>query len=137
MAIVHTSKIDFWLIAVVVLSVAVCVVAVVAVASSASAGVLWMSAALSAIAAFLPVWLLLSTRYAIEPGQVVIRSGPFRWHIPIAEITDIVPTSNALSSPALSLDRLRISYGRGRVLMISPRDKEQFLKDLEGQRSAV
>jgi hypothetical protein len=61
---------------------------------------------------------------------LVVRSGPFKWCIPIADITSITPTSNPLSSPALSLDRLRIEYGRGHLLMISPRDKEQFVRDL-------
>ena len=31
---------------------------------------------------------------------------------PVAEITRITPTRNPLSSPALSLDRLRNEYGR-------------------------
>jgi len=62
---------------------------------------------------------------------LLVRSGPFRWRVPIADIVRITPTTNALSSPALSLDRLRIEYGRGSAIMISPRDKDQFLRDLE------
>jgi hypothetical protein len=41
-----------------------------------------------------------------------------------------------LTSPAFSLDRLRIEYGRGRWIMISPRDKDGFLRELEVRRSA-
>jgi hypothetical protein len=37
-------------------------------------------------------------------------------------------TRNPLSSPALSLDRLKITYGNGKRIMISPADKIGFLK---------
>jgi hypothetical protein len=49
----------------------------------------------------------------------------------------VVPTRNPLSSPALSLDRLRIEYGQGRAIMISPADKGPFLRALEERRMAV
>ena len=51
--------------------------------------------------------------------------------LPLNEIEEITPTHNPLSSPALSLDRLWISYrraGKKRAVMISPEDKEGFLK---------
>jgi hypothetical protein len=53
----------------------------------------------------------------------------------VLDITAITPTSNPLSSPALSLDRLRIDYGKGRSVMISPRDKQGFLGAMESARS--
>lgn len=46
-------------------------------------------------------------------------------------------TSNPLASPALSLDRLKIEYGQGHWIMISPRDREGFLRELESRRSAL
>ncbi|WP_171258493.1 PH domain-containing protein, partial [Acinetobacter pittii] len=57
----------------------------------------------------------------------------FRWKININDITRIEPTHNPLSSPALSLDRLKIYYrkdGRVATVMISPKDKESFLNTL-------
>jgi hypothetical protein len=36
----------------------------------------------------------------------------------------IGPTRNALSSPALSLDRLRIEYSHSLAVMVSPDDEE-------------
>ena len=93
-----------------------------------------MAAFIAVIGVGLPIWLLLSTRYMLEPRQLRVQSGPFKWHIKVADITSITPSSNALSSPALSLDRLRIDYGSGRSLMISPRNKEQFLRDIEAAR---
>ncbi len=38
-----------------------------------------------------------------------------------------------LCSPALSLDRLRIEYDRGRSLMISPLEQAKFLRDFSAR----
>lgn len=71
--------------------------------------------------------ILLSTTYTVTPELVVVRCGFFRWKIPTQRITRITETHNPLSSPAPSLDRLRISYNRHNELMISPRDKQEFI----------
>lgn len=47
----------------------------------------------------------------------------------------MAPTRGPLSSPALSLDRLRIEYGKRGVVLISPREKEAFVRALEGHRN--
>ena len=74
-------------------------------------------------------WLLLSTKYTVNRDTLLVQSGPFRWRISRHEITGIVPSKSILSSPALSLDRLRIDYADGRhSILISPRDKDGFLK---------
>jgi len=87
------------------------------------------------LGAGLPLWVLLGTRYELTPGRLRIRCGPFRWTTPLNEIRAVEPTRNPLSSPALSLvDRLRIDYGRGSSVMISPRDKARFLAELERLR---
>ena len=74
------------------------------------------------------VWLLLQTHYIVEKSDLRIVSGPFRWRIPIDQITTVRRTKNPLSSPALSLDRLRIEYGGRRRIMVSPADKKGFLR---------
>lgn len=86
------------------------------------------------IGAGLPLWILAATDYTLEAGELRARSGPFRWRVPLRDITAITPTRSLLSSPALSLDRLRIDYGRGRALMISPADRQGFLGALEQRR---
>jgi hypothetical protein len=87
------------------------------------------------LGAGLPLWTLLGTRYTIDGTLLFVRSGPSRWTIPIRDIRSITPTRALTSSPALSLDRLRIEYSDGRVLLVSPREKETFLRDLQDRRT--
>ena len=88
--------------------------------------VLWFTPALLLPAA-LPLWLLRTTDYTITDTHLRIRCGPLRWSVPLADVRAIGPTRNALSSPALSLDRLRIEYSHSLAVLVSPDDKEGFL----------
>ena len=74
----------------------------------------------------LPIWMLFSTYYIVTPDTLIVRCAPFRWTIPRAEITAIVPSRSLLSSPALSLKRLEISYANSRAILVSPRDEAGF-----------
>lgn len=73
--------------------------------------------------------LFLPTKYVLGEEQLTVRSGLMHWEIPYRVIEGVAPTHNLLASPALSLDRLRIDYNGGAV-MISPKDKERFLAEL-------
>lgn len=128
------SKVDTWLLVVLVAAVLMCAASAFGLRGARSAD-LWFAVPTLLVGAGLPIWLLLSTHYTIDETDLRVRSGPFTWRVPLAEITSVTPTHNPLSSPALSLDRLRIEYGRGRALMISPQDKEGFLACLEERRS--
>lgn len=78
------------------------------------------------------IWLpIFNTYYMVENNILIIKSLVFRWKINIDDITQIEPTHNPLSSPALSLDRLKIYYmknGEISSVMISPKDKERFFQ---------
>lgn len=80
----------------------------------------------------LVIWLpIFNTYYVVENNTLIIKSLVFRWKINIDDITEIEPTHNPLSSPALSLDRLKIYYmknGEITSVMISPKDKERFFQ---------
>jgi hypothetical protein len=77
-----------------------------------------------------------STYYVIEGDTLVIRSSFITWRVPIAKIRSITPTRSALSSPALSLDRLLIDYD-GKQIMVSPEEKQRFLETLRGINPAI
>jgi len=72
--------------------------------------------------------------YEIAGSTLEIRSGLLlRYSIPLSSITSVSPTSNPLSSPAWSLDRLQIDYmknGKPKMILISPEDKDGFLREL-------
>lgn len=133
---VYGSKIDAWLLAVLVPAMLVAGYAAFRLLATGTAAAWGIAALIAAIGVGLPLWLLLATHYAFVGPELVVRSGPFTWRVPVAGITDVTPTSDARSSPALSLDRLRIEYGRGRWIMVSPRDKKGFLREIETRRGA-
>ena len=54
---------------------------------------------------------------------------------PTPAISKVTPTRNLLSSPALSMDKLLIVHNDGKEAMISPHDKEAFLKLLDEKSS--
>ena len=82
-------------------------------------------------------WIWFGTGYEISDDELKIRCGPFRQRIPLQEIKEIKITRNPLSSPALSLDRMEIKYGKSKRVMISPADKEGFIKMLIGKFSQI
>jgi fatty acid desaturase len=129
---VFRSKVDLWLL--------VLLIAAALVSGAATLAVLWAGGGgavavvpLVLVGAALPLWLLVSPHYTLSQSELLIRSGPFRWRVSLRDVRSIRPTRNPLSSPALSLDRLRLEYGRGKWIMISPADKEAFVRALEAR----
>ena len=72
-------------------------------------------------------WLLFRTYYELSEDVLAVHSGPFRWKIQLMSITSIEASQDLRSAPALSLDRLKIVYGAGHIILVSPRDKAAFL----------
>ena len=123
------SKVDRWILILMLVVIVVQVVAITAAINEAGEPGMITSLILVMIGVVaLMVWLLLGTHYTVDRGIIRIVSGPFRWKVPIDEITSVRATRNPLSSPALSMDRLSIRYGKRRRIMISPADKAGFLK---------
>jgi len=75
-------------------------------------------------------WIWFGTGYEILENEIKIRCGPFRQRIPLHEIREIKRTRSPLSAPACSLDRMEIKYGKSKRVMISPADKENFIKTI-------
>lgn len=75
------------------------------------------------------IHLFLTTYYSIKKDILQIKSGIFyNLNIDIKTIRKITETNNIISSPAISLDRLEISYNKYDTVLISPKDKTTFLK---------
>jgi hypothetical protein len=124
------SKVDAWLAVVLVAGALVSAGASLIVLSTSSPYRWLLVPVMLLVGTGLPVSLLLRTDYTLENDVLLVRSGLFRWRVPLRDIVAINPTRNPMSSPALSLDRLLITRRNGLECMVSPRDKEGFLREL-------
>ena len=126
---VFRSKVDWWFRVVIVLVIVTELGIVVGAAVSVRDPLTTTGIILGSLAvlAFL-LSVLLNTSYTVERGVLKARSGPLCWKVPVDQIQSVEMTRSPLSSPALSLDRLRIRYGKGRFILVSPADKFGFLR---------
>ena len=82
----------------------------------------------------LSIWIMLQTYYEFHGDYLLVRCGPFWRKLLIRDIASVKPTRNPLASMALSLDRIAIKMRGGSGVMISPRDKARFLKELSKKK---
>lgn len=92
----------------------------------------WIVAFLLWVMAIYMASLSFLTRYVIEKESLTVFYGFFlKKCIPISSITSIHHSRNPLSSPALSLRRLLIRYGKYDEVLVSPVDQEAFIAALK------
>ncbi len=125
------SAVDRWFYAVVALATISAVFAVAAAWPAMDQTARLISASCAAAALLLPLWILLRTDYSVADEVLCIRSGPFRWNVAISQIHEIRPSRSILSSPALSLNRLEIRYGKSQRVLVSPLDRPGLLAALD------
>ena len=77
------------------------------------------------------VYLMVSIKYEINESQLIIHQAMGKMVIDINTIKSIEPTHTILSAPASSLNRLRINYNKYDDIVISPRRKEEFIRQLQ------
>jgi len=76
-------------------------------------------------------YIFITTYYLIIDKDLIIKSGfMVNKSVPIDSIWEISETNNPLSSPANSFDRLEIKYSRNETILISPKNKDGFSKQL-------
>lgn len=69
--------------------------------------------------------------YRLDHDGLRIKFGPFKYFVTYEDITQIKSSRNIMSGMALSFDRVAI-YKRGRLWqLISPVDKERFIKEVK------
>lgn len=133
---VFRSRIDAWLLVVLTTSAAAVLAAALHVIN---AGVGWfLPLLLVLVGVGLPIWLLASTKYTIAQETLTVQSGPFVWRIKLMDVVEVTETRSAISSPALSLDRIAIKYKSGkfsRSVLVSPKDKTGFIHAISAARA--
>jgi len=134
---VFRSKVDTWLSCVLLIAAAMALRAAATTLRQDSGTGLLVAVVLVLIGAILPMWILLGTVYSVESGTLRIRSGPFSWRIAVESIRAIEPSRSPVSSPALSLERLRVEYGAGKWVLVSPADQRAFIAAIEHAKGAM
>ncbi|MEO0405700.1 MAG: PH domain-containing protein [Bacteroidota bacterium] len=91
----------------------------------------WVALIGSLVTSLLVVFAFFSIRYEImSNGILEVRSfGFFKQTIDIESIKSISKTNSLLASPAASLDRIQIKYGKASII-VSPKDVEGFIQNL-------
>lgn len=74
--------------------------------------------------------LFFTTHYSIESKTLKIRCGFSRQEVDIASIRKIDDGMNWVSAPALSIDRLELFLHGYDSVVVSPKDKIGFIKEL-------
>lgn len=91
----------------------------------------WIDIVVLGFVVGLILFLSKTTRYIINENILVVKS---TWivneRIDISKITKIEKTNSVLSAPALSLDRLRIRYNKYDEVLVSPKEKKEFIDEL-------
>lgn len=124
---VFKSKMDSWLALILLSSLLLCLwIALVTFLQGGMVNLL-IAAFIVLTGAGLPLWIFVGTRYLVDKEQLRIISGPFRWNISLCEINSVRETRDPISSPALSLDRLDIDYAKQRHILVSPKNRIEFL----------
>ena len=92
----------------------------------------WAGSVLAAAVVAFIAYLCIDTFYELTADMKLrVRSGFFfNQVIYVNSIKKIRCTKNTQASPALSADRLQIFYNRYGVLMISPREQQNFINEL-------
>ena len=121
---VYKSAVSWWLWALV--AIPVVITSVITVMDGD-----WADLLIHALVALFVGHLFFTTYYTVEGNTLTVKASVLiNIKIDVASIRKITETNNPLSSPALSLDRLWIDYGKNGAVMISPEDKEGFIRHI-------
>lgn len=96
----------------------------------------YSSGEISVAITFIPILMLIfilfkGIKYTIDRDQLLVKNSIFgTTKINVSEIRKIKETNNPLSAPAGSLDRILIKYSDSRAVLISPINRDEFIKEL-------
>ncbi|QJR35442.1 PH domain-containing protein [Gemmatimonas groenlandica] len=131
------SVLDGWVVALVLVPTGFALLMVLLEAGLTSRRALVAAALVLGGGVLLPAVLYAVTLYQFTDTALLVRVGPFTTRVPYATIRSIEPSRDMSSAPAFSLDRLRVEYGDGQHVLISPMQRESFVELLATHRRAV
>lgn len=74
------------------------------------------------------LWIWFGTGYLIEDEKIKIKNGPFKWKVKIQDINSISKKKSLLATPALSVERLVLHYGKYGKMLLSPKNEKEFFE---------
>lgn len=130
---VYKSKIDWWVPAVVAVTVAVAFIGPIIDGEIFIVGII-----IAVLLGTLEIVMFASVKYKIYDGKLGIRNLFYKWEwFPIDKISEIKKTSGILSAPALSTKRVSIKFSDKKILKssmpleISPKNRDGFIAKLQ------
>lgn len=98
----------------------------------------WAGFGLMSLLLVFVVHLFFSTRYTVSEQTLLIEAGfVTKITVDIPSIRKLEETNDPISSPAASLDRIRVTYGDRKTVLISPKDKDGFIHALTALNPAI
>ena len=121
---IYYSKIDLWLVIVLLLGLSPAILPLFWDFD-------WISFLIDVSVVVFLVEMFRHTKYVIDGDQLIVKTGfLLSESCDIHQILSVKRTRTFLSAPALSLDRLRIDVKGGKLFVISPRRKKEFVEHL-------
>jgi len=123
---IYNSKVDTWLVVALFVFVVCPIVPVMMVDFS------WIPIVMALVILAFALYFMLSISYVITDSTLFVKCGVlYKCKYQIKNIHKIQDTNSILSAPAASMKRIAIYfYGDATPLIISPRNKEDFIKTL-------
>ncbi len=91
----------------------------------------WLVGSILLLTSAFIIHLFLNTYYLIKGNELWVKAGLlYTIKIKIQDIKRIEKSSSLLASPALSLDRMEIFYGKWDSVLISPKNRKEFIQNL-------
>ena len=125
---IYYSRVDWWIVGLIAGSIIFCIgLAIYLLGVDPKAA--YMLFGIDALMVLIVMLLVFPCKYTLDNDHLLVQSGVIKYRVPYSDIRKIEKSNNPLSSPALSLRRIKITRSKGFIL-ISPPDRDQFIKVL-------
>ncbi len=92
----------------------------------------WIGLLINVLVALFIAYLFHQTYYVINEGILRVKCAFFiNKSFEISQVTEVRETNNPISAPAASLDRLEIVFDNHESVLISPKQKNDFILQLK------
>ncbi|MDP1579697.1 MAG: PH domain-containing protein [Candidatus Didemnitutus sp.] len=124
------SRIDLWLVILLMLAVLAPVAAAIGLHLQGESKGVWLLAIWGTLVGTLVAILSFPLRYTLRADRLHLQSGLLQWDVLYRDMRSAAKSINPLAAPAWSLLRVKIVTIDGSLVLISPDDRDAFLAEL-------